>query len=133
MEVEVVQSSPHRENLMDQAVTAFHEAADHENRHRPQRRRYSSTLQQQAVAYWQQRRAHEGVRTIAAALGISSSTLQRWTRGARRVRPRFRPVTVGASERSAAAAPVVITITDCGPRVEGLTIETAARLLTLLR
>jgi hypothetical protein len=29
--------------------------------------------------------------------------------------------------------PVVITITADGPRVEGLTVDTAARLLTLLR
>jgi hypothetical protein len=29
--------------------------------------------------------------------------------------------------------PVVITMTGDGPRVEGLTVETAARLLTLLR
>jgi transposase-like protein len=117
---------------MDQALTAFREAADQENRDRPQRRRYSSTLQQQALRYWQERRAHEGVPSIAASLGISSSTLQRWTRGARR-RPRFRPVAIGAPERSVVAGPLVITITDSGPRVEGLTIETAAQLLTLLR
>jgi transposase-like protein len=117
---------------MDEALTAFHEAADHENRHRPQRRRYSPPLRQQALTYWQQRRAHEGVPTIAAALGISSSTLQRWTRGAR-VRPRFRRVAVGAAERSVTAVPVVITMTDDGPRVEGLTIEAAVQLLRLLR
>jgi hypothetical protein len=29
--------------------------------------------------------------------------------------------------------PVVITITADGPRVDGLTVETAAQLLTLLR
>jgi hypothetical protein len=117
---------------MDEALTTFHEAADHENRRRPQRRRYSPTLQQQALTYWQQRRARESVRMIAAALGISSSTLQRWTRGAR-ARPRFRRIAVGASERSSTAVPVVITMTDGAPRVEGLTIETAAQLLRLLR
>jgi transcriptional regulator with XRE-family HTH domain len=116
---------------MDQALTAFHDAANQENRHRPQRRRYSPARQQQALAYWQQRRDQEGVRTIAAALGISASTLQRWMRGGREPR-RFRRVTVAASERSV-SAPVVVTMTDRGPRVEGLTIETAARLLTLLR
>jgi hypothetical protein len=31
------------------------------------------------------------------------------------------------------AVPVVISITADGPRVEGLTVDTAARLLTLLR
>jgi len=45
------------------------------------RRRYSSTLRQQAVEYWQHQRGHEGVRAIAAALGVSVTTLQRWTRG----------------------------------------------------
>jgi hypothetical protein len=68
---------------MDEAVTAFHEAANLENQRRPHRRRYSPTLQAQALAYWEQRRAQEGVRTIAAALGLSVSTLQRWTRGSR--------------------------------------------------
>jgi hypothetical protein len=117
---------------MDEALTAFHDAADHENRHRAHRRRYSSTLQQRALTYWQERRAHESVRTIAAALRISSSTLQRWTRGARR-RPRFRRVAVVPSARSVTAATVVITMTDGGLRVEGLTIEAAAQLLRLLR
>lgn len=117
---------------MDEALTAFREAANQENLRRPQRRRYSPPLQQQAVAYWQQRRAHEGVRTIATTLGISVSTLQRWTRGAP-ARRRFRRVAVSALERAPVAVPVVITITDGGPRVEGLTIETAARLLALLR
>lgn len=117
---------------MDEALTAFREAANQENQRRPQRRRYSSALQQQAVAYWQQRRAHEGVRTIAAALGISLSTLQRWTRGAP-ARARFRRVAVGASEGRPAPVAVAVTITERGPRIEGLTIETAARLLILLR
>jgi hypothetical protein len=132
MGAEVVHSSPHQENLMDEALTAFREGASVENQRRPQRRRYSPSLQAQALAYWERRRAHEGVRTIAAALGLSVSTLQRWTRGAHG-RRRFRPVRVGPSERSVATAPVVITLSDGGPRVEGLTVETAARLLTLLR
>jgi hypothetical protein len=84
------------------------------------------------VAYWQQHRTHDGVRTIATALGISVSTLQRWTRGGT-TRRRFRPVAVRASEGASVAVPVVITITDRGPRIEGLTVEAAARLLTLLR
>lgn len=117
---------------MDEALTAFREAAKQENLRRPQRRRYTAALQQQAVTYWQQRRGHEGVRTVATTLGISVSTLQRWTRGAP-ARRGFRRVTVTAAERPAAAVPLVITITAGGPRVEGLTIETAARLLTLLR
>jgi hypothetical protein len=117
---------------MDEALTAFREAADQENQRRPQRRRYSSCLQQQAVAYWQLRQAHEGVRAVATALGISVSTLPRWTRG-EPARARFRRVAVDASAGPPGAVAVVITITDRGPQIEGLTIETAARLLTLLR
>jgi hypothetical protein len=78
---------------MDQALTAFREAADRENRHRRVRRRYSPTLQQQALEYWQQRRRLEGVRAIAARLGVSVTTLQRWTRGLPG-RSRFRRVAV---------------------------------------
>jgi hypothetical protein len=118
---------------MDQTVSAFREAADRENQHRRQRRRYSPTLQQQAVGYWRHQRRHEGVRTIAAALGVSVTTLQRWTRASAR-RPRFRPVEIIDPAPSVdTATTVVIQITAAGPRVEGLTVETAARLLTLLR
>lgn len=118
---------------MDQALTAFREAADRENLHRRVRRRYSVTLRQQAVEYWQQRRRHDGVRVIAAALGVSVTTLQRWTR---RIvgRSRFRRVEVRHAVTAAVGTmPVVITMTADGPRVEGLTVEAAARLLTLLR
>jgi transposase-like protein len=76
---------------MDDAVLRFRQPADRENRRRPLRRRYSPALQQQAVDDWHQRRGDEGVRTIAASLGVSVSTLQRWTRAVAR-RPRFRPV-----------------------------------------
>jgi len=104
---------------MDQALTAFREAADRENRHRRVRRRYSPTLQEQARAYWQQRRRHEGVLAIAAALGVSVTTLQRWTRGIA-PRSRFRRVDVDHRVPSAVGpVPVVITMTAEGLRVEG--------------
>jgi transposase-like protein len=117
---------------MDQALTAFRDAADRENLHRHVRRRYSATLRQQAVEYWQHRRRHESVRAIAAALGVSGTTLQRWTRGSG-ARSRFRRVEVRSVAAAVGTGPVVITMTADGPRVEGLTVETAARLLTLLR
>jgi transposase-like protein len=118
---------------MDDALNRFRRAADRENRHRHRRRRYSSELQQQAVEYWQQHRGGEGVRTIAAALGVSVTTLQRWTRASAR-RPRFRPVDiVNATPSNETGPTVVIQITAAGPRIEGLTVEAAARLLTLLR
>jgi transposase-like protein len=120
------------EELMDEAVIGFRQAADEENRHRPERRRYSPALQLEAVAYWRQQRGDHSVRTIAVTLGVSVTTLQRWTRGAGR-RPRFRPVAVVERPRSADAGAVTIQITAAGPRVDGLTVESAARLLTLLR
>lgn len=121
---------------MDDAVIRFRRAADRENRRRPVRRRYSSELQQRAVAYWQQRRGEEGVRTIAAALGVSVTSLQRWMRRSPRPlrRPRFRPIAIIQPAPSPeTGSRVAIQITAAGPRVEGLTVETAARLLTLLR
>jgi hypothetical protein len=118
---------------MDQALTVFREAADRENLHRRVRRRYSSTLRQPAVEYGQQRRRHESARAIAAALNVSVTTLQRWTRGLA-ARPRFRRVEVRNPVTTAVSfPPVVITVTPDGPRVEGLSVDGAARLLTLLR
>ena len=97
------------------------------------RRRYTSELQHQAIAYWQQRRGDEGVRAIAASLGVSVTTLQRWTRGSAR-RPRFRPIEIiHPAPLVETDTTVAIQITAAGPRVDGLTVESAARLLTLLR
>jgi hypothetical protein len=118
---------------MDDGLSRFREAADRENAERPVRRRYSPTLQREAVAYWQHRRGQEGMRAVAAALGVSMTTLQRWTRGAAR-RSGFRPVNVvNRTPSVGGGTAVVIEMTAAGPRVEGLTVETAARLLTLLR
>jgi hypothetical protein len=118
---------------MDEAVIHFRQAADRENRdRRGQRRRYSLPLQQQAVDYWRRQRQHDGLRTIAAALGVAPWTLHRWTRAVE-PRRRFRRIEVSEPVPIVAVSSVVITLTARGPRVEGLTIETAARLLTLLR
>ena len=117
---------------MDQALIRFRQTAERENRRRPVRRRYSPELQQQAIEYWQRRCDENGLRTIAASLGVAPTTLQRWTRGAA-TRPRFRPVEVIEPAPSVDTAPVVIRIGADGPRVEGLTVESAARLLMRLR
>jgi len=118
---------------MDDALNRFRQGADRENQRRPLRRRYSAELRQQAVEYWRHRRGEEGVGTIAASLGMSVTTLQRWTRASARGR-RFRSIAIVDSAPSVGTgATVVIQITAAGPRVEGLTVETAARLLTLLR
>lgn len=116
---------------MDDILAQFLQAAELENRHRRTRRRYSRELQQRAVEYWQQRKAHERFPTIAAALGVSPTTLQRWTRASRP--PRFRRIEVMTAAPREETPPVAVVITAAGPRVEGLTVESAVRLLTLLR
>ena len=115
---------------MDETVAEFLQAANAENQHRRSRRRYSAGLRQRALAYWQRRKGEDGMRTIAAALGVSATTLQRWTRASRP--PRVRPIAVVPTTAHTEAAPIVVVITAAGPRVEGLTVESAARLLTLL-
>jgi transposase-like protein len=116
---------------MDDTLAQFRQAADQENQHRRARRRYSAGLRQRAVEYCRQRTGADGLRTIAATLGVSVTTLQRWTRAAG---PRqLRPVTVVTAPRGAEAPAVAVVITAAGPRIEGLTVESAARLLTLLR
>jgi transposase-like protein len=116
---------------MGDTLAQFLEAAELENRHRRARRRYSPELRQRAVEYWQQHRAHERFQTIAAALGVSPTTLQRWTRASRQ--PPFRRIEVVPAAARADATPIAVTLTAAGPRIEGLTVESAARLLTLLR
>jgi transposase-like protein len=118
---------------MDQALVRFRQAAARENRgRRDVRRRYSPMLREQAVAYWRNRRQHgERFRDVAAALGVAAWSLHRWTR-ASKTRVRFRPVTVAAAP-PAVASPLVVVMGATGPRVEGLDVESAARLLALLR
>jgi hypothetical protein len=119
---------------MDRAVVHFRKAAARENRDRGSvRRRYSSTLQQQAVEYCRARqRQGDGLREVATALGVAPWSLYRWTRVCEE-RARFHEVRVVAPAlRSAGAAPVVIVSAD-GLRVEGLDVDAAAQLLRLLR
>lgn len=119
---------------MDNELIRFRRAAERENRgRRAIRRRYSRTLQQHAVDYCHARRQRgDGVRAIAAALGIAPWSLHRWTRRLK-PRPPFRPIELRDGDASAQPPPMVITMTAAGPRVEGLTVDTAARLLMLLR
>ena len=119
---------------MDQAVVHFRKAAARENRdRRTVRRRYSSTLQRQAVEYCRARqRQGDGLRDVAAALGVAPWSLYRWTRACEE-RAGFHEVHVVApASRPAGVAPVVIMSAD-GLRVEGLDVEAAAQLLRLLR
>ena len=118
---------------MDQALVRFRQAAARENRgRRDVRRRYSPILRQQAVEYCLTRRQHgDRLRDVAAALGVAGWSLQRWT-GACTRWGRFRPVAVAAPTMPV-ARPLVVVMDTAGPRVEGLDVESAARLLALLR
>ena len=118
---------------MDHALVRFRQAAARENRgRRDVRRRYSPMLRRQAVEYWLTRRPQgEGLREVAAALGVAHWSLHRWTRESPR-RPRFRRVAVVAPPMAAPPS-LVIVMGAIGPRVEGLDVESAARLLALLR
>jgi hypothetical protein len=71
------------------------------------------------------------LRDVAAALGIAGWSLHRWTR-ASKTRARFRPVAVVAPATPVPPA-LVVVMGATGPRVEGLDVESAARLLALLR
>jgi hypothetical protein len=131
----VVHSSHDEEELMDQELVRFRKAAARENRgRRDVRRRYSTTLHQQAVRYWLMRRAEgDGLRDVAAALGVAPWSLHRWTRQGK-TRQRFQPVQVVVPETPRAVAPsLVVVLRPDGPRVEGLDVDAAARLLALLR
>ena len=120
---------------MDDAVRRFREAANRENRgRRAIRRRYSQALQREAVRYCKGQAAEGvGVRDVAAMLGVAPWSLHRWRRRHRSGVPAFQRVEVGAPIAESAAPGLVVVVTANGPRVEGLDVETAARLLTLLR
>jgi transposase len=117
---------------MDHDVKAFRAAAALENRgRRGLQRRYSPTLRAQAVRYWDARRqGGEALRDVAVTLGVAPWSLYRWTHRAP-APVRFTPVRVAAAP---SPDPRLVVFLDTrGPRVEGLDIETAARLLALLR
>lgn len=120
---------------MDQDLVRFRHAAARENRgRRAVRRRYSPTLQAQAVGYWlTRRREGDGLCHVAVALGVAPWSLHRWARQLKK-RGRFHPVQVVAPEPThAAGARLVVVMSAEGPRIEGLDVDAAARLLMLLR
>jgi hypothetical protein len=121
---------------MDQDVRAFRAAAERENGKRTGlQRRYSPALRAQAVRCWRPRQsAGEALRDVARALGVAAWSLHRWSR-ASPARARFHPVAIVAPERpiGGAGARLVVVVSAACTRVEGLDVETAARLLALLR
>jgi hypothetical protein len=132
--MKMVHSFSVTEELMDQALTEFQRAAARENRgRRGLQRRYSPALQAQAVEYWRTRqRQGDGLRVVAAALGVAHWSLHRWVAASKR-RPRFHRVQIAAPVAAESAPPLVIAIPRVGVRVEGLDVAGAAKLLALLR
>ncbi len=119
---------------MDPALLEFRKAAARENRgRRGLQRRYSPALQAQAVAYWRARRHHgDRLRVVAAALGVAHWSLHRWVKATRHA-SRFHSVQVVAPVSAAPSPSLVIALPTVGARIEGLDVESAARLLALLR
>ena len=119
---------------MDQELVRFREAATRENRgRRGIRRRHSTALQQEAVSYWvTRRRAGDGLKEVATALGVAPWSLRRWADRSE-PRARFQRVDVVPADPTKAVRGVVLVMSADGPRVEGLTIDDAARLLVALR
>jgi transposase-like protein len=120
---------------MDDVVARFRAAADRENRGRREvRRRYSKGLQAEAVRYCRKQATQGvGLRHVALALGVAPWSLYRWMRQTRPRAGRFRRVAVVAASLRPTDAALVVRITPSGPRVEGLDVDSAARLLMLLR
>ena len=119
---------------MDHALVEFRRAAARENRGRHGlRRRYSPALQAQAVEYWRRRqRSGDGMRVVAAALGVAHWSLHRWIEASTR-HSRFHPVQVVTREPAHPAPRVIIELIAVDARVEGRHAEAAAKLLALLR
>jgi hypothetical protein len=113
---------------MDEAVRRFRRQARVEIGERfGAERRYSGPLRQAAVAYWRRREPEgDGLRTVAAALGVAPVSLRRWARD-----DRFRAVTVIDDPGPTTSVTVVVEAT--GLRVEGLDVATAAALIARLR
>jgi transposase-like protein len=132
--MEMVHSCSITEELMDHALIEFRKAAARENRgRRGLQRRYSPALQARAVEYWRLRRQQgDRLRTVAAALGVAHWSLHRWTHASGR-RARFHPVQVVTALPAPSVPSLVIELPTVGARVAGLDLQTAAKLLALLR
>jgi hypothetical protein len=132
--MKIVHSFSVKEELMDHGLVEFRKAAARENRgRRGLQRRYSPVLRAQAVEYWRTReRQGDGLRVVADALGVAHWSLHRWVQASKR-QPRFHRVQIVSPVPAALTPPLVITIPGAGARVEGLDVDTAAKLLALLR
>jgi hypothetical protein len=119
---------------MDHPLIRFRKAAARENRHRHTvRRRYSSAVQRQAVEYWRAREQEgDGMKDVAAALGIAPWSLHRWTRAHERD-AQFHPVQIVDESPKGADRQIAVVMRSDGIRVEGLDVSAVAELLRLRR
>jgi hypothetical protein len=78
----------------------------------------------------QAREAGHSWRQIGEAVGLSGTAVQRWWPGGAVQRRAFVPIAVTATSEHEPAA--VVLISPAGYRLEGLDVETAARLLDRL-
>lgn len=86
-------------------------------------------LREDLVAYAAgQRRAGASWQSIARTVGLSASSLQRWSEGGRGGAPRLRAVRVRRDEPAAAPRALVL-VTASGLRLEGLSREDAMVLV----
>jgi len=120
---------------MDHDIKAFRAAAARENGSRTGlQRRYSAALRARAVACWRVRqRAGEALRDVAVALGVSAWSLHRWSRAAPPPSHLHAVQVVPTPPPPAAGGDLVVVVGAGHTRIEGLTVESAARLLALLR
>jgi hypothetical protein len=113
---------------MDEAVQQFRQAMRQElGDRRGAERRYSARLRAQAVAYWRTRERHDGLGTVADALGVAPVSLRRWADASRFARVAVIP------DRAPAPVGVVVIVRADHVRVEGLDAETAAHFVARLR
>jgi transposase-like protein len=113
---------------MDTRVKVFREEASRQGVGRAGRR-YPAQMRAMAVALAQER-SEEPLGRVAADLGVSALSLQRWIEKGEPAR--FRPIEVEPEVVASARARDLVLITPSGYRVEGLETETLSSLLRVL-
>lgn len=113
---------------MDARVKRFREEASRQGVGRAGCR-YPAQLRSMAVALAQER-SEEPLGRVAADLGISALSLQRWLQQGEPAR--FRPVEVEPEAVATSQGRGLVLITPRGYRVEGLEAETLSSLLWVL-
>lgn len=118
---------------MDERARRFRKRARLENRGRSgRRRRYSRSLQAEAVAYLRKRlKSGASTEAVASELGVSGWSLIRWRRA--EGSSSLRPVEVVPDDAETGTNSAVTLVTPEGYRVEGLDRRDIGPLLETLR